>query len=304
MFEPVKIAPSILSADFMHLGRDIELIEKAGAGYVHVDVMDGHFVPNLTMGVPVVKQLKKATSLPLDVHLMIANPLEQLPWFLDAGADSVTVHAEALDADGLARAVAAIHAAGAKAAVSVKPRTAVGALAPVLADLDMVLVMSVEPGFSGQSYIEGSEAKVARIAEMARAVGASPLIQVDGGIGEVTAPIVAAAGADVLVCGNAVFAAEDPAAALAAVMLLAQPLEELKGFWEEAASWGQLPVQLFVPLVKTVGIALLCRTGSDLCRDAGESAIGSVLETAGAVAAIVVSLPLFRSAWELLRSLV
>ena len=177
MFEPVKIAPSILSADFMHLGRDIELIEKAGAGYVHVDVMDGHFVPNLTMGVPVVKQLKKATSLPLDVHLMIANPLEQLPWFLDAGADSVTVHAEALGA------VAAIHAAGAKAAVSVKPRTAVGALAPVLADLDMVLVMSVEPGFSGQSYIEGSEAKVARIAEMARAVGASPLIQVDGGIG-------------------------------------------------------------------------------------------------------------------------
>ena len=102
MFEPVKIAPSILSADFMHLGRDIELIEKAGAGYVHVDVMDGHFVPNLTMGVPVVKQLKKATRLPLDVHLMIANPLEQLPWFLDAGADSVTVHAEALNADGLA----------------------------------------------------------------------------------------------------------------------------------------------------------------------------------------------------------
>ena len=222
MFEPVKIAPSILSADFMHLGRDIELIEKAGAGYVHVDVMDGHFVPNLTMGVPVVKQLKKATSLPLDVHLMIANPLEQLPWFLDAGADSVTVHAEALDADGLARAVAAIHAAGAKAAVSVKPRTAVGALAPVLADLDMVLVMSVEPGFSGQSYIEGSEAKVTRITEMARAVGDSPLIQVDGGIGEVTAPIVAAAGADVLVCGNAVFAAEDPAAALAAVQAAAE----------------------------------------------------------------------------------
>lgn len=134
----------------------------------------------------------------------------------------MTVHAEALDADGLARAVAAIHAAGAKAAVSVKPRTAVGALAPVLADLDMVLVMSVEPGFSGQSYIEGSEAKVARIAEMARAVGTSPLIQVDGGIGEVTAPIVAAAGADVLVCGNAVFAAEDPAAALAAVQAAAE----------------------------------------------------------------------------------
>lgn len=217
MFEPVKIAPSILSADFMHLGRDIELIERAGAGYVHVDVMDGHFVPNLTMGVPVVKQLKKATDLPLDVHLMISNPLEQLPWFLDAGADSVTVHAEALDAEGLARAIAAIHAAGAAAAVSLKPRTAPGALAPVIADVDMVLVMSVEPGFSGQSYIEGSDAKVARIAEMARAVGAAPLIQVDGGIGVRTAPLVSAAGADVLVCGNAVFADADPAAALAAV---------------------------------------------------------------------------------------
>lgn len=221
MFESVKIAPSILSADFMHLGRDIALIEEAGAGYVHVDVMDGHFVPNLTMGVPVVKQLKKATNLPLDVHLMIANPLEQLPWFLDAGADSVTVHAEVLDADQLMRAIAAIHAAGAKAAVSVKPRTTAGALAPVIADVDMVLVMSVEPGFSGQSYIEGSDAKVARIVDMARAVGTSPLIQVDGGIGVKTAPLVAAAGADVLVCGNAVFAADDPAAALAAVQAAA-----------------------------------------------------------------------------------
>lgn len=214
MFEPVKIAPSILSADFMNLGRDIALIEKAGAGYVHVDVMDGHFVPNLTMGVPVVKQLKKATSLPLDVHLMISNPLEQLAWFLDAGADSVTVHAEALDAQGLARAIGAIHAAGAKAGVSLKPHTAVGAIAPVLADVDMVLVMSVEPGFSGQGYIEGSENKVARIVEMARALGVAPLIQVDGGIGLKTAPQVAAAGADVLVCGNAVFVAEDPAQAL------------------------------------------------------------------------------------------
>ncbi|HIW77123.1 MULTISPECIES: ribulose-phosphate 3-epimerase [Gordonibacter] len=221
MFEPVRIAPSLLSADFMNLGRDVALIEEAGAGFVHVDVMDGHFVPNLTMGVPVVKQLKKATSLPLDVHLMIANPLEQLPWFLDAGADYVTVHAEVLDADGLARALASIHAAGAKAVVSLKPRTGVGALAPVIADVDMVLVMSVEPGFSGQSYIEGSEDKVARVVEMARAVGASPLVQVDGGIGPATAARVAAAGADVLVCGNAVFATPNPAAALAEVARIA-----------------------------------------------------------------------------------
>ena len=206
----------------MNLGRDIALIEEAGAGFVHVDVMDGHFVPNLSMGVPLVKQLAKATGLPLDVHLMVSNPLDQIPWFADAGADSLTVHAEVLYGDALARAVEMIHAAGCKAAVSLKPKTPVETLAPVIADLDMVLIMSVEPGFSGQSYIEGSEAKVARIAEMARAVGASPLIQVDGGIGEVTAPIVAAAGADVLVCGNAVFAAEDPAAALAAVQAAAE----------------------------------------------------------------------------------
>lgn len=222
MFESVRVAPSILSADFMNLGRDIALIEEAGAGFVHVDVMDGHFVPNLTIGVPVVKQLRKATKLPLDVHLMITNPLEQLPWFLDAGADSVTVHAEVLDADGLARAVSAIHAAGAKAAVSLKPRTAAGVLAPVISDVDMVLIMSVEPGFSGQSYIEGSEDKVARVVEMARSVGAAPLIQVDGGIGVMTAPLVAAKGADVLVCGNAVFGADDPDRALVDIAAAAE----------------------------------------------------------------------------------
>ena len=185
MFEPVKIAPSILSADFMDLGRDIALIEEAGAGYVHVDVMDGHFVPNLTMGVPVVRQLKKATSLPLDVHLMIDNPLEQVPWFLDAGADSVTVHVEALDEAGLFRAVSDIRGSGARAAVSVKPATPIEAVVPVIGEVDMVLVMSVE-------------------------------------IGVATAPCVAAAGADVLVCGNAVFAAKDPGAALEAVRTAAE----------------------------------------------------------------------------------
>lgn len=222
MFEPVKIAPSILSADFMDLGRDIALIEEAGAGYVHVDVMDGHFVPNLTMGVPVVRQLKKATSLPLDVHLMIDNPIEQVPWFLDAGADSVTVHVEALDEAGLFRAVSDIRGSGARAAVSVKPATPIEAVVPVIGEVDMVLVMSVEPGFSGQSFIEGSDARVARVVELARMAGASPLIQVDGGIGVATAPCVAAAGADVLVCGNAVFAAKDPGAALEAVRTAAE----------------------------------------------------------------------------------
>lgn len=214
MFQPVKIAPSILSANFMDLRADIAAIEEAGAGYVHVDVMDGHFVPNLTMGVPLLKQLSRATELPMDVHLMIANPLEQIPWFVDAGADSITVHAEALGVDELVRAVALIRESGCAPAVSVKPGTPVEALLPVLGEVDMVLVMSVEPGFSGQSYIAGSEGKVAQVVAASRALGVAPLIQVDGGIGPATAPLVAAAGADVLVCGNAVFAADDPGAAL------------------------------------------------------------------------------------------
>ncbi len=217
MFEPVKIAPSILSADFMNLGRDVACIEEAGAGLVHVDVMDGHFVPNLTVGVPVVKQLKKCTSLPVDVHLMIDNPLIQIPWFIDAGADMITVHAEVLDGEGLVKAVDMIHEAGLKATVTVKPKTPVEAIAPVIGSVDMVLIMSVEPGFSGQSYIEGSDRRVARAVALARTAGTSPLIQVDGGIGVKTAPYVVAAGADVLVCGNAVMAADDPAAALIAV---------------------------------------------------------------------------------------
>lgn len=222
MYQPVRIAPSILSADFMHLGRDVAMIEDAGAGFVHIDVMDGHFVPNLTMGVPLLKQLKAATSLVCDVHLMIDNPLDELPWFIDAGADLLNVHVEALGEAGLVRAVAQIHEAGLLAAAALKPKTPASALAPVIADLDMALVMSVEPGFSGQSYILGSDLKVAEVVAMARAAGnEGMLVQVDGGIGEATAPLVAAAGADVLVCGNAVFKADDPARALQAVQAAA-----------------------------------------------------------------------------------
>lgn len=217
MFQPVKIAPSILSANFMHFQDDIRMIEQAGAGFVHYDVIDGHFAPNLTVGVPVLKQLAKSTNLPVDVHLMITNPLEQIPWFADAGAQSITVHAEALYGEALERAVEMIHACGCKAAVALKPRTPASTIADVIAELDMVLVMSVEPGFSGQRYIAGSEDKVAEVVALARAAGASPLVQVDGGVGLVTAPLVAAVGADVLVCGNAVFAADDPAEALRAI---------------------------------------------------------------------------------------
>ena len=221
MFQSVKIAPSILSADFMNLERDIAMIERAGAGYVHVDVIDGHFAPNMTIGVPHVKQLKRITNLPLDVHLMISNPLVQLPWFLDAGADVLTVHAEALEGQWIDSAVSLIHGAGAKACVALKPNTPVEALATVIGGLDMVLIMSVEPGFSGQGYIEGSEDKIAKVVAMAREAGnEGMLIEVDGGIGPTTVARVCGAGADVIVCGNAVFAAQDPASALAEIQAL------------------------------------------------------------------------------------
>lgn len=215
MFNPIKIAPSILSADFMNLQDDIALMEDAGAGYIHVDVMDGHFVPNLTIGVPHVQQLKKITAIPLDVHLMISNPLEQIPWFLQAGADIVTVHAESLEGQWMDRAIELIHANGAKACIALKPKTPVSVLQTAIDTLDMVLIMSVEPGFSGQSYIEGSEERIRDVVKMAREVGNTELlVEVDGGIGPATIDKVAAAGADVIVCGNAIFAQEDPRKAL------------------------------------------------------------------------------------------
>ena len=217
MFEQVRIAPSILSADFMAMGADIALIEEAGAGFVHVDVMDGHFVPNLSMGVPLVKQLAKATGLPLDVHLMVSNPLDQIPWFADAGADSLTVHAEVLYGDALARAVEMIHAAGCKAAVSLKPKTPVETLAPVIADLDMVLIMSVNPGFGGQKFIEHSLDKVRELRELITVTGSQALIEVDGGVNLETGSRLVEAGADVLVAGNAVFSAPDPKEAIRAL---------------------------------------------------------------------------------------
>lgn len=222
MFEPIQIAPSILSADFMNFERDVRRIDEGGAGMVHVDVMDGHFVPNLTMGVPVVKQLKRVTDLPLDVHLMISNPLEQIPWYTQAGASYISVHAEVLYGPAMKQAVDLIHEGGAKAAIALKPKTPVDVLEDVIEHLDMVLVMSVEPGFSGQSYIEGSDWRVSQVAAMAAAHGVSPLIELDGGIGVKTAPLVAAAGGDVLVCGNAVCAADDPAQAIREITDIAE----------------------------------------------------------------------------------
>lgn len=216
MYSEIKIAPSILSADFMNFEQDIRMLERAGADFVHVDVMDGHFVPNLTLGVPFVKQLKKITDLPLDVHLMISNPLETLDWYLDAGADWVSVHIEALkDEQEVREVIRRIREAGAHPALTLKPDRAVEDLEPYIVDLDMVLVMSVFPGFSGQSYIEGSEERVGKVAEMAKRLNPDLLIEVDGGISASrTAGLVCAQGADVLVAGSGVFAAADPEGAV------------------------------------------------------------------------------------------
>lgn len=212
MFTDIQIAPSILSADFANLERDVRMVSEAGADWIHVDVMDGHFVPNLTIGPAHVKMLKRVTDVPLDVHLMIDNPEVQVPWYIDAEADSVTVHVEACD--DAATMLRMIGDAGVKVGISLNPETDASALEGLLGLVDMVLVMSVHPGFGGQSFIESSPAKIAAIVEMCKAEGAAPLIEVDGGIGVGTAPLVSAVGADVLVAGSAIFCADDPAVAL------------------------------------------------------------------------------------------
>lgn len=212
MFTDIQIAPSILSADFANLERDVRMISTAGADWIHVDVMDGHFVPNLTIGPAHVKMLKRVTDVPLDVHLMIDNPEVQVPWYIEAGADSVTVHVEVCD--DAASMLRTIRDAGVKVGISLNPETDVFALEGLLGLVDLVLVMSVHPGFGGQSFIESSPAKIAAIVDMCKAEGTAPLIEVDGGIGVGTAPLVRAAGADVLVAGSAIFCADDPAAAL------------------------------------------------------------------------------------------
>lgn len=214
------MAPSILSADFARLGEAVAILEAGGTDYIHVDVMDGHFVPNLTIGPPVVAALKKVAATPLDVHLMISNVDDTIDWYLDAGADCVSVHVEACN--HLHRVVRRIRDFGASPSVTLNPGTPVSAIRDVLGEVDMVLVMSVNPGFGGQAFIEHSINKVSQLAALCADEGVAPIIQVDGGITIETAPRVAAAGARCLVAGNAVFGQPDPAAAMNAIRAAAQ----------------------------------------------------------------------------------
>ena len=220
MSESIWMAPSILSADFTRLAEAVELVERGGADLIHVDVMDGHFVPNLTIGPPVIAALKRVATKPLDVHLMIDNADATVDWYLDAGADMLTVHVEGTT--HLHRVLSRIRERGAAPGVCVNPATPVDSLVEVLEMVDMVLVMSVNPGFGGQAFIERAVEKVAELSWMCDQLGISPRIQVDGGINVETAARVAAAGADCLVAGNAVFGAPDPIAALAAIRASAQ----------------------------------------------------------------------------------
>ncbi|GAB6932508.1 ribulose-phosphate 3-epimerase [Calditerricola satsumensis] len=217
----ILVAPSILSADFARLAEEVKAVEAGGADWIHVDVMDGHFVPNLTIGPMIVEALRPHTTLPLDVHLMIEEPERYIPAFARAGADILTVHQEACV--HLHRVVHQIKEAGAKAGVAINPATPPEALAYLLEDLDLILLMTVNPGFGGQAFIPGVLAKIRTVRRWLDERGLSHVrLEVDGGINAQTARHVAEAGADVLVAGSAVFGAADRRAAIAAIRAEAQ----------------------------------------------------------------------------------
>jgi len=212
---PIRIAPSILSADFGRLADEIKNVEAGGADVIHVDVMDGHFVPNITLGPIIVEAARKATKLPIDTHLMIEKPERYIDAFAKAGSNIISVHEEACP--HLHRTIQQIRAAGAAPAVALNPHTPLNGLEYILEDIEMVLIMSVNPGFGGQKYIASAARKVAALRAMADARGLKLSIEVDGGIGPATAAEIVRAGADTLVAGNAVFGAPDRAAAIRAI---------------------------------------------------------------------------------------
>ena len=217
---PVRIAPSILSADFTALGRDIAAVERGGADLIHVDVMDGHFVPNITIGPPVVRAIKRIATRPLDVHLMIEDPDRYIDDFAAAGADMISVHVEVLP--HLHRTISYIKKLAKKAGAVINPSTPVGTLQEIAPDLDYVLVMSVNPGFGGQSFIPSSLDKVRRVRDLLAATGSSATIEIDGGIDLSNVAEVVEAGATILVAGHAIFGSADAEAATRSLRSAAQ----------------------------------------------------------------------------------
>ena len=211
-----RLAPSILSADFARLGDAVQAVERGGADLLHLDVMDGHFVPNLTIGPAVVQAVRRVTQLPLDVHLMVAEPDRFLDAFAGAGATTIAVHVEVLP--HLHRTVTAIRRLGCRAAVALNPSTPVGALAEIAGEVDAVLVMSVDPGFGGQAFIPSSESKIRRVGDLLDRVGHRADIEVDGGVDGTNIDRVVAAGATIVVAGAAIFASGDPEAATRALV--------------------------------------------------------------------------------------
>lgn len=215
MAQPTLIAPSILSADFARLADEVAAVERAGADLLHIDVMDGHFVPNLTVGPPIVEALKKVTKLPLDVHLMITNADAFIPEFAEAGADYLTVHVEACP--HLHRTIQSIKERGVKAGVTLNPATPISSLQEILPDVDLILIMSVNPGFGGQKFIPSALNKVAAARAMLDRIHSRALLEVDGGLKVDNASQVVAAGATILVVGSAIFSQRDYAGTIAAL---------------------------------------------------------------------------------------